>query len=156
MERYEERQKKVKELNEIHNRIVVTKRVIVSQTRDEREQNENMKRTFKMQQVSMNQEKKKRVIDNYENGKIKLQRFKISKFASFKNFHSNRLVSEKDEVIDREMQAQTLETIEAELLKKLQLTQNMERQAFSELESAMIDSSMPKRKRFETFQSNGD
>ncbi len=45
------------------------------------------------------------------------------------------------------MEAQQLEQMEAELLRKLQETQQIERDAFQNLESAMIDASMPKKMR---------
>lgn len=46
-----------------------------------------------------------------------------------------------------EKEARDLERMEAELLKKLQETQNNERLAFQKLETAMIDASMPIKKR---------
>lgn len=51
------------------------------------------------------------------------------------------------QIVNYEKEARELERMEAELLRKLQETQNSEREAFSKLESAMIDASMPKRNR---------
>jgi len=45
------------------------------------------------------------------------------------------------------MEAQELERMEAELLRKLQETQQRERDAFNQLEQAMINSSLPKKMR---------
>ena len=56
-------------------------------------------------------------------------------------------MSEKDLIKMREVEAQKLEKLEAELLQNLQQTQNLEKEAFSQLENAMIDGSKPKRER---------
>ena len=55
--------------------------------------------------------------------------------------------SEKELIRKREVEAQKLEKLEAELLQNLQQTQNMEKEAFSQLEHAMIDASRPKKER---------
>ena len=57
------------------------------------------------------------------------------------------VLSEKELIRRRELEAQRLERLEAELLQNLQQTQNMEKEAFSQLEHAMIDASKPKRER---------
>lgn len=54
---------------------------------------------------------------------------------------------EKDLIRKRELEAQRLERLEAELLQNLQQTQHMEREAFTQLEHAMIDASKPKKDR---------
>lgn len=51
------------------------------------------------------------------------------------------------QILAYEKEARDLERMEAELLKKLQETQNNERAAFQKLESAMVDASLPTRKR---------
>ena len=45
--------------------------------------------------------------------------------------------------------------MEADLLKKLQETQMLERTAFNKLETAMIDASVPKKMRISATGSNG-
>lgn len=55
---------------------------------------------------------------------------------------------EKNAIQKKESRAKRLEQLEAQLLKRLQNTQMMEREAFTELEGAMIDSSVPKRERY--------
>eukprot|EP00343_Euplotes_focardii_P003260 CAMPEP_0205817700 /NCGR_PEP_ID=MMETSP0205-20121125/24742_1 /ASSEMBLY_ACC=CAM_ASM_000278 /TAXON_ID=36767 /ORGANISM="Euplotes focardii, Strain TN1" /LENGTH=72 /DNA_ID=CAMNT_0053108817 /DNA_START=714 /DNA_END=929 /DNA_ORIENTATION=- len=57
------------------------------------------------------------------------------------------VIDEKDLIRKRELEAQRLEKLEAELLQNLLQTQNMEKEAFSQLEHAMIDASKPKRER---------
>lgn len=74
------------------------------------------------------------------------------------DFHRNKVViaraqvnEQQDkihrEISDYEKEAQELERMEAELLRKLQETQQNERAAFGRLESAMVDASIPKKMR---------
>ena len=58
------------------------------------------------------------------------------------------------EINDFENEADVLEKMEAELLTKLAETQKMERDAFVSLESAMVESSIPKRNRVITANSS--
>jgi len=60
-----------------------------------------------------------------------------------------KIEEEKARIEKLEKEAQNLEIIEQELLQKLQSTQMMEKDAFAELESAMIASSENRRERFE-------
>ena len=53
----------------------------------------------------------------------------------------------QNEIGEYEKEAQELERMEAELLQKLQQTQQNEKAAFSRLESAMVDASIPKKMR---------
>ena len=56
-----------------------------------------------------------------------------------------KIEEEKSKIDDLEKEAQSLELVEQELLQKLQSTQMMEKDAFSELEKAMIASSENRR-----------
>ena len=56
-----------------------------------------------------------------------------------------RIEEEKQKIEELEIEAQNLEHIEQELLQKLQSTQMMEKDAFAELEKAMIASSENRR-----------
>ena len=53
----------------------------------------------------------------------------------------------QEQIGSYEREARELERMEAELLRKLQETQKSEREAFSKLESAMVEASQPKRNR---------
>ena len=59
-----------------------------------------------------------------------------------------KIEEEKSKIDDLEKEAQSLELVEQELLQKLQSTQMMEKDAFSELEKAMIASSENRRHKF--------
>lgn len=68
---------------------------------------------------------------------------------STKNNIQVQIEEEKDQIQALEREAQNLELIEQELLQKLQSTQMMEKDAFAELEKAMIASSENRRHKFE-------
>lgn len=55
-------------------------------------------------------------------------------------------------IIQYQQEAIELERMEAELLARLHSTQAIERQAFEELEQAMISASMPKKDRLQIIQ----
>ncbi len=59
---------------------------------------------------------------------------------------------ERQRIYQYEQEARDLERMEAELIGRLHTTQAMERQAFQELEQAMISASMPKRERILVMQ----
>lgn len=67
--------------------------------------------------------------------------------ARTKSLNRDIILSEKELIKKREAEAQKLEKLEAELLQNLMQTQNMEKEAFTQLEQAMIDASKPKRER---------
>lgn len=60
-----------------------------------------------------------------------------------------KIEEEKNRIDELENEAQNLELIEQELLQKLQSTQMMEKDAFAELEKAMIASSENRRHKYE-------
>lgn len=66
-----------------------------------------------------------------------------------KNNIQVQIEEEKEQIQALEKEAQNLELIEQELLQKLQSTQMMEKDAFAELEKAMIASSENRRHKFE-------
>ena len=54
---------------------------------------------------------------------------------------------QRNDIQNFEKEAEALERMEAELLQKLQETQQREKDAFGKLEVAMIDASIPKKQR---------
>lgn len=56
-------------------------------------------------------------------------------------------IKQRTEIEEFEHEAEQLERMEMELLHKLQETQKMERDAYGKLETAMIDTSIPKKQR---------
>ena len=58
-----------------------------------------------------------------------------------------QLNDEQQQIQDYENEARYLEQLESDLIRKLQETQQVERHAFGKLESAMLESSLPKKAR---------
>jgi hypothetical protein len=78
---------------------------------------------------------------------MRLENMKKKQAMDNKAINKDLVSSEKELIRKREIEAQKLEKLEAELLQNLQQTQNMEKEAFSQLEHAMIDASRPKKER---------
>lgn len=78
---------------------------------------------------------------------MRLENMKKKQAMDNKSMNKDLISSEKELIRKREIEAQRLERLEAELLQNLQQTQNMEKEAFSQLEHAMIDASRPKKER---------
>ena len=64
------------------------------------------------------------------------------------NTNTNIIEEEKQRILKNEEATKRLERIEAELLRRLQQTQQKEHEVFSILETAMNDSSKPKKDRY--------
>lgn len=109
----------------------------------------NEKRKYEyLQDLRMKNLAKKELIKTQERQAYhKIQNLKNRNIEGTKQKNMDLMLSEKDLIRQREIEAQKLERLEAELLQNLQQTQNMEREAFNQLENAMIDASKPKRQR---------
>ena len=94
-----------------------------------------------------NQAKKELVKTQERQGYMKIENLKKRHVMGIKTKNKDIVVSEKELIKRREFEAQRLEKLEAELLQNLLQTQNMEKEAFSQLEHAMIDASKPKNER---------
>lgn len=80
---------------------------------------------------------------------IKTSKEKVDIYYSTKNAgviqeRQQRIRKEKDLIYELEREAQSLESAEDDLIKRLQMLQNEERSAFAELENAMIVASLSK------------
>ena len=91
----------------------------------------------KKQEILTQRSTAKAAVDMFRWGRSK----EVSDEARFKAFQ------ERQRIYAYEQEAKELERMEAELISRLHTTQAMERQAFHELEQAMISASMPKRER---------
>lgn len=76
---------------------------------------------------------------------------------AFRNKEQNKLETnskiideQRERILKKEEEAKRLEKIEAELLRRLQQTQQKEHEVFSMLESAMVDSAKPRQERYKT------
>ena len=78
--------------------------------------------------------------------------FKWSRYKEVNDEARFKAFQERQRIYAYEQEARDLERMEAELIGRLHTTQAMERQAFQELEQAMISASMPKRERLLIIQ----
>ena len=70
--------------------------------------------------------------------------------------NKNKADLERKMIYDYEIEARELELMEADLIERLHKTQVDERQAFMELEEAMINASMPKKDRLQVIHEMND
>lgn len=82
-----------------------------------------------------------------EMGKQRVEDFKHLKAKEVQQESKQKTEQERKLIMKLQNEAQKLETMEEQLIKRLQGTQEMEREAFKELEEAMIAASMPKKER---------
>lgn len=78
---------------------------------------------------------------------VKQNEFIRNKVANARSGVTDQQQIMQSEIADFEKEAAELERMEAELLRKLQETQQNERAAFNRLENAMVDASIPKKMR---------
>ena len=95
-------------------------------TKDSEKNNKKSKYKIKMDEERAAEQRRIRDIEIEEASKMQTQL---------------KIEEEKQKIDDLEREAQNLERVEQELLQKLQSTQMMEKDAFAELEKAMIASS---------------
>lgn len=145
--RYEEGKSRAKQIEERKKAIHDERKRAAHSLRIRRKQNEKQKFEY-LQDLRMKNNAKKELVKTQEQQAfLRLQNMKQRQQADNQHKNQDIIFSEKDLIRQREIEAQKLEKLEAELLQNLQQTQNMEREAFNQLENAMIDASKPKRQR---------
>uniref|UniRef100_A0A7S3NAU6 Uncharacterized protein n=1 Tax=Euplotes harpa TaxID=151035 RepID=A0A7S3NAU6_9SPIT len=146
-ERLNEVRHKRQEIEERKQEIYKERRKAAQSLRIKRMKNDQKKYEF-LNEVRMQNAAKKELIKTQEKqASIHLENLKRRHIMEVQNNNKNSVLSEKELIRRREREAQRLERLEAELLQNLQQTQLMEKEAFSQLEHAMIDASRPKRDR---------
>lgn len=88
-------------------------------------------------------------------GQIKQNEFIRKKVTNARANQEQDQKKMQDEISTFEREAQELEQLEADLLRKLQDTQKNEREAFGRLEHAMVDASVPKHMRINGGATDG-
>ena len=76
-----------------------------------------------------------------------VQDYQDKKKGLLKNEYKDRTTKEKKMIYEYEAEAQQLEKLEETLIQELQDTQEEEREAYKELEEAMLEASRSKRER---------
>jgi hypothetical protein len=144
---YEESKKRRQDIEDRKFQLHREKRKVANSLRIRRRQNVKRKHN-QIEEMKMKNAAKRELIKTQERQAfLRLENMKNQQAMQNKKMNKDLVVSEKDVIKKRELEAQKLERLEAELLQNLQHTQNMEKEAFSQLEHAMIDASKPKRER---------
>jgi hypothetical protein len=129
--------KRQEEIKAIQKQIIMTKQEEAKERKKEREMNDKRKKEIELESIKLNQEKKVMVKQVELNGQEKLINFKKQKITNSKAHYQERVKQEHDDISKRQEELARLESMESELIKKLQHTQTVQKQAFDELESAL-------------------
>eukprot|EP00347_Sterkiella_histriomuscorum_P013892 403362963 len=114
-------------------------------------EDQKRKQDSQMKQQIEVQEKKNLIRAQREMGKMKIEQFKHQKAREIQMESRQKTEQEKKLIYQLEQEARQLELMEESLIKRLQGTQQMERDAFKDLEEAMISASMPKKERLKVM-----
>ena len=145
--KYEESKRRKQEIQERKLQLYKQRRNVAQSLRIRKQQN-NQRKYEQLNEIRMKNQAKKELIKTQERQAfIRLENMKKKQHMESKSMNKDLVIGEKDIIKKREQEAQRLERLEAELLQNLQQTQNMEKEAFSQLEHAMIEASKPKRER---------
>ena len=125
------------EIKKIHKDIVMNKHSEAKSVKQQSYHNDLRKQEFLKEHVAKNQEKKAVVRMQEDIAQQKLKLLKDKKLQEFKQNYEQRIQGEMERVKQREKELANMEKEEGELIKKLQNTQQMQKHAFSELESAI-------------------
>ncbi|CDW89333.1 UNKNOWN [Stylonychia lemnae] len=119
----------------------------VSGLKQKLNEDQKRKQELQMQQQLEQQEKKNQIRAQKEKGKVKIEKYKQKKAKEIMKEGKQKTEQEKQLIYALEGEARQLELMEEQLIRRLQTTQQMEKDAFKELEEAMITASMPKKER---------
>jgi hypothetical protein len=145
--KYEASRSRKMQIEERNKNLQNERRKVAQSLRIRRRQNDQKKYDFLNELKMKNQAKKELIKTQERQAFIRLENMKKEQSMNCKTLNKDLVVNERSVIHKREQEAQRLERLEAELLQNLQQTQNMEKEAFGQLENAMIEASKPKRDR---------
>jgi len=125
------------EMKKIRKDIVTNKHVDAKAVKQQSYYNDLKKQEILKESVAKNQEKKSLVRWQEDMAQQKIKTIKDKKLQEFKSDYEQRIQSEMERIKRKEQELAAMEKSEGELIKKLQNTQQMQKNAFSELESAI-------------------
>ena len=129
--------KRQDEIKAIQAQIAKQKHDEAKERKKEREMNDQKKKQIEQDAVLINQEKKLIIKQIEVNGQEKLHDYKKQKVENSKTHYKERVKQEQEDIYKKQSELSELERAESELIKKLQHTQTVQKQAFEELESAL-------------------
>ena len=107
--------------------------------RRQREINERRKKDLVDKSKFVNQIKSKEVKAQEEIGLIKKKEYHIQQLRLNKIYYDKRMEREEKVKIEKEMEVLNMEQLEMELIRKLQQTQMLQKDAYEELETALAN-----------------
>lgn len=131
------RREKERLKSEMFQSIYVQKHEIVVATRKQSEKNDINAKVFKEKVVKKNQEKSQKIKHQEELVIVKRKEEFANKLVQNKLDYEQRLLDEEIRKQAREAEVLKMEQLEMELIKRLQHTQGIQKNAFEELESAL-------------------
>eukprot|EP00347_Sterkiella_histriomuscorum_P014562 403360405 len=150
---FEKRQKQLNDVKQKQMEVQHSKKQEAEQMKLNIRQQQQLKNQLEYDQQMQNQEKKNHLKAQKEQAQYKINEYMMDKHSKAREETRKKMDTEKKQIKDFEMEAQQLELYEAELLRKLQETQQREKMAFNKLETAMIDAAVPKKMRVGANQS---
>ena len=121
----------------VNNEIIYDRHADANSIRQESKKNDMKKREIIEAYEAKNQEKKIAIRMEEEMRQKKLREMKEKRLKEFKQDYDERVKEEMDKIKNKEKNLLVMEKEEAELIKKLQNTQHMQKEAFNELEIAI-------------------
>jgi hypothetical protein len=130
-------QQRHEEIRKIQDSIAANKAASAKMVKKQSYENEKRKQEIVQDHVAKNQEKKMVVRMQEDTAMQKQQTLKQKRLQDFKQNYQARLQEEMDRIRKKELELAKMEKVETELITKLQNTQQMQKRAFGELESAI-------------------
>ncbi len=137
--------KRQDEMKKIHREVVAGKHVEAKGVKQQSYQNDLKKQALLQEQIARNQERKNLVRMQEQLAQQKLKLLKEKKLKEFKSGYDQRIQEELAKMKRKEVELAGMERTEGELIKKLQNTQQVQKEAFTELEGAVKGSASPKK-----------
>lgn len=125
------------------------KREQAKQTQGQLQKDIQRKEWQQMEQLREKELKRESIRQMAAKGKEQAANFRQTKVALTKQEMAVKTEEEKRLIYKLEREAQQLESLEEQLIKRLQQIQDEEKAAFKELETVMIQASMPRKERLE-------
>lgn len=126
-----EEQKKIKEA------LLISKKQEAKMSKLQKKQNDQRRKNQRKRIEQENKIKTDIIRQHHNIQKIKRDEIKKKVEKDSKNHYDSKIDSEENTRINKENEVMELERIEMELIKKLQNTQQMQKDAYNELESAL-------------------
>ena len=131
------RRQRMEEQRKIKEALIISKKQEAKMAKLQKRQNDQRRNNLKRKIEQENKIKTDIIRQHHNIQRIKKDEMKKNIEKSSKNHYSTRIDKEDINRVNKENEVMELERIEMELIKKLQNTQQVQKNAYSELESAL-------------------